>query len=143
MKQDERINFPEDKFQNGIVDSMRYYLAATICAQNRSRAQFISNVKFGDPVWDLMLSLYTAEYFSKSTTVADLSEQSGISVSVVTRCLDYLLKQDAIFKNTNRYSNETMPYLVSEDSKTDIESWLDDCLSNLQMGMNEAIQSEE
>lgn len=137
MKQDNHTKIQKNEYQTPMVDGMRQMLASTICAQNRSRKQFISNVQFGDPIWDITLNLYTAEYFRKTTTVSSLSEQSGIPISVVARCIKYLLNQDAVFENTNQYSNGSMPYLVSEASKVEIGAWLDNCMSNLQTGLNE------
>lgn len=138
MKQDERTNISEGSLPADIFNSMRYVLAETICNQNRSRAEFIENVHYGDPVWDLTLSLYTAEHFERSTAITYLSEQSGISTSVVNRCLKYLLEQGAVFENTNQYSNKMMPYLLSEETRTAVTVWLDDCISNLQKGLGSA-----
>lgn len=135
MKQDERTDISEGSLPANIFDSMRYVLAETICNQNRSRADIIANVHYGDPVWDLTLSLFTAEHFERSTTIAYLSEQSGISKSVVNRCLKYLVEQGAVFENTNQYSNKTMPYLLSEETRNAVTSWLDDCISNFQKGL--------
>ncbi len=138
MKQDERANVRKDGVQPNVTDSMRYALAETICTQNRSRAQFIPNVQFGDPVWDLMLHLYTAEYFERSTTIVSLSKHTGTPPSVAERCLNYLLEQEAAFENTNQYSKKTMPYLISDETKATIGSWLDDCIANLQTGLSNA-----
>lgn len=138
MKQDERIKFQKDTSKTKLVDSMRHSLAASICAQNRSRAQFFSNVQFGDPVWDLTLSIFTAEHFGESTTISNLSERSGISLSVTARCLEYLLDQEAVLKNNNRYNKDFIPYLLSETTKASIEGWLDNCFFNLQNGLGEA-----
>lgn len=137
MKQDGKIDTNNSKLP--IDSNMRYSLAATICAQNRSRAEFIPNLQFGDPVWDLLLRIYTAEHLKRSTQPSSLAEQGGFSIAVVERCLNYLLKQEAIFENTNRYSNDQIPYLISEESKADIDSWLDNCFSNLQSGLIGAI----
>ncbi|MEP2990658.1 MAG: hypothetical protein ABJN65_08990 [Parasphingorhabdus sp.] len=138
MNQDERVDAEKGSVKLNVTDSMRYALAETICSQNRSRAQFIPNVQFGDPVWDLMLHLYTAEYFERSTTIASISARTETQSSVTIRCLNYLLEQEAVFENTNQFSKKTMPYLVSDETKATIGSWLDNCISNLQTGLSNA-----
>lgn len=137
MKQDNHRETKIDTPKADMLDGMRQMLARTICEQNRNRSHFISNLKFGDPIWDITLNIYVAEYLGRSTTVAGLSLQSGIPVSVVKRCVKYLMTEEAIFENRNQFSAKTMPYLMSNGSKDDIASWLDNCVSNLQSGLNE------
>lgn len=136
MQKDENIDVQNDSCRSPISDPMRYILAETICEQNRIRAQFIPNVMFGDPIWDMMLTLYTSEHFNRSTTISSLSKTCGIPRSVATRCISYLLDQEAIFKNTSQSNKEIMPYLVTDGTKTTIGFWLDNCISEFQMDLS-------
>jgi hypothetical protein len=135
MQQDENTDIQNDNYRFSNSDRMRYTLAETICELNRIRAQFVPNATFGDPIWDMVLTLYTSEYFDRSTTISNLSETCGIPHSVATRCISYLLGQEAIFENTSRSNKETMPYLVTDGTKTAVGCWLDNCISNSQMDL--------
>lgn len=136
MQKEETIDVQNDGYRFLISDRLRYALAETICEQNRVRNEIIPNAMFGEPIWDMMLTVYTSDHFDRPTTIFNLSETCGIPLSVATRCISYLLDQEAIFENTSGSNKDIMPYLVTDGTKAAIGCWLDNCISKCQMELS-------
>ncbi|GAB5488245.1 MAG: hypothetical protein Pars2KO_18150 [Parasphingorhabdus sp.] len=115
--------------QNAEWGDFHYLLIAHIIKQNQARTNYLSNIEFGEPVWDFLLDLIASEHFDKPSSLQDISQRLGISVSLCQRCVDYLLDRDAIFENKNQYSLMKFPWLVSEETKVKVKQWLNVCIS--------------
>lgn len=103
------------------------YLANHINLLNQTRSKFMPGLRFGDPVWTILLEIFVAEYQDRSTKVDELAVRLDIPKSICDRSITYLLDQSAIFENPNRYTNSVLPLLVSENTKSGICAWLDSC----------------
>ncbi len=117
----------ESEVKKSSINEFHPYLANHINLLNQTRSKFMPGLRFGDPVWTILLEIFVAEYQERSTNVDELAVRLDISKSICERSITYLLDQSAIFQNTNRYTNSALPLLVSENTKSGICEWLDSC----------------
>ncbi|MEP2989279.1 MAG: hypothetical protein ABJN65_10870 [Parasphingorhabdus sp.] len=111
------------------LEDYHYQFIVHICKQNQARAASLTNIEFGEPVWDFLLDLMVSEHLDRASSNLDISERLGISESLCKRCADYLLDRAAIFENQNQYTAAAFPWLVSEETKAKIKEWLSGCIS--------------
>lgn len=103
------------------------YLANHINALNQARSNFMPGLRFGDPVWTILLEIFVSEPLERSTSIDELADRLNISKTICERSVKYLVDQSAVFENPNRYTNSVLPLLVSEHTKSGICAWLDSC----------------
>ncbi|MFK7842152.1 MAG: hypothetical protein AB8B54_07800 [Sphingorhabdus sp.] len=112
------------------LETLRYQLAIYMSKRNSERSKYVPDIEFGDASWDILLDIFTAEYLDRSTSVKDIAGRLGMSEPLCGRYVNYLLSKAKLFKNTNKYTADAMPVLISDSTKNGITAWLDDCIAN-------------
>ena len=68
-------------------DTPEKSVARIVLDLRQARAQFFAPEMFGEPAWDMMLVLYTAD---KAPTLADLARWTNTPLSTASRWVDHL-----------------------------------------------------
>lgn len=116
--------------KSGQLDGLHSRLAEHINAQNRLRSSYVPHVDFGEAAWDILLDIFASEYFDRSTSIPVLATRVRISEALCSRYINYLLAQGKILTNRNQHTMESMPFLVSDETKKGTKAWLDNCMHN-------------
>lgn len=106
-----------------------YQFIVHLCNQNKARASYLSNIDFGEPIWDFLLDLLASEYLDRPSSIADMAQRIGINEAICKRCAAYLLQRAAIFENRNQHTKARFPWLISEETKVQTRKWVNDCMS--------------
>ena len=77
-------------------------LATVIRTSGRERPHFFALDLFGDPAWDIILSLYCAQGRGEQLNITTLGRSAGLAQSTVSRWLPLLINKELI----ERYHQE-------------------------------------
>lgn len=76
--------------------SLRLSSARRILEARRIRTHMLDPAMFGEPAWDMLLTLYVQEAAGRRPTRANLAQSVDVSPSVAVRWQDYLERQGLI-----------------------------------------------
>ena len=71
-------------------------VARAILEDRRQRAQIFNRGMFGEPAWELLLTLYIADKEGPRLTIGRLIQHAGVAQATAIRWLEYLLDQGLI-----------------------------------------------
>ncbi|GAA0468515.1 hypothetical protein GCM10009096_06790 [Parasphingorhabdus litoris] len=129
MKEKPQIDDFANRDNNKHSDLTHLKFAAHVVQQNNKRSDYFKGLTFGDPVWDILLDIYVSEKTNQPTTTEAISSRQKKPNSLCQRCINYLLDNNAIYENRNRYTATEFQYLASDETKQQIAAWLDNCLA--------------
>ena len=81
---------------DGTVSTIRLSAARRILYGRRIRAQMFEPAMFGEPAWDMLLTLYVHEAAGHRPTRANLAQSAEVPPSAAVRWQDYLERQELI-----------------------------------------------
>lgn len=70
--------------------------AAAILSARKRRIQVFGTSMFGEPAWDMLLTLYIAEKSGLRLSLNRITERSGAPASTALRWLEYLVNQHLV-----------------------------------------------
>lgn len=79
--------------EEGAASALRLSAARRILESRRMRTQMLDPAMFGEPAWDMLLTLYVHEAVGRRLTKANLAQSVEVSPSVAVRWQDYLERQ--------------------------------------------------
>lgn len=99
--------------------------ARQILALRRKRCRLFSGAMFGEPAWEMLLTLYAADGAGR-LTVSGLALQSGSSKATALRWIDYLERQELIERQAHPTDQRAAFAKLTEQGKEALEGYLSD-----------------
>jgi DNA-binding MarR family transcriptional regulator len=90
-----------------------------ICGTSRS----IGNL-FGEPAWDILLTLYVIDADQRRLSTRDLSKHANLALTTALRWLDYLEEQDLITRKTNTFDRRVVYVEISHKGRAAMDHYL-------------------
>lgn len=73
-------------------------MARRLIASRKARARFFANAMFGEPPWDILLSLYVSDNIRESVTINRVAELASVPATSAKRWLEYLEREQLIIR---------------------------------------------
>ncbi|SIN63361.1 IclR helix-turn-helix domain-containing protein [Parasphingorhabdus marina DSM 22363] len=102
-------------------------LAKMILLQNRKRKQFMQQLDWGEPGWDLLLDLFVAESERMDSSATALAERNNMPLSSVRRYLALLVERGLL---TQASANEPN-WRLTQTAKHGLVSWVRDAIGSM------------
>lgn len=95
----------------------------------RLRKTHLPQAMFGEPAWDMLLSLYVGYRSGARQTVSNLSYASGAPASTALRWIDYLEQQKLVKRRPSPTDRRVIFVDFTEDARQAVEAYLSDMLA--------------
>jgi DNA-binding MarR family transcriptional regulator len=102
--------------------------AKGIVHRRKRRSAFFPAAMFGEPAWDILLTLYTEEQLDP--TVTSLAAVTGAPQSSTTRWIDYLEGQRFILRESHPTDRRSAIARLTENGRAALEGYLSEVLTN-------------
>lgn len=79
---------------------------------------------FGEPAWDILLSLYIIDSDQRRLNVRELSKHANLALTTALRWLDYLDEQELITRKTNRFDRRVIYIELSGKGRAAMDQYL-------------------
>ena len=90
-------------------------LAQTIIDARRRRAQVFNPSMFGEPAWELLLTLFVMDRAGPRMTIGQLAQVAGTKLTTALRWLDYL--EDQTFVRRERHPTDARTAFIELTDK--------------------------
>jgi DNA-binding MarR family transcriptional regulator len=104
--------------------------ASLILEMRRRRARHFKQAMFGEPAWDMLLTLYVSSG-STRLTVGRLTSRSGSPPTTGLRWLDYLEREEFVVRRENVRDARTELVEITEKGRSVLEGYLSETLALL------------
>jgi len=105
--------------EGGVEDQRRNvsltHLARTILEARRRRAETFNPTMFGEPAWELLLTLFVMDREGPRLTIGRLAEIGGIKLTTALRWLEYL--EDQALVQRERHPNDARTAFIELTDK--------------------------
>lgn len=81
---------------------------------------------FGEPAWDILLTLYVIDADQRRLSTRDLSKHANLALTTALRWLDYLEEQDLITRKTNPFDRRVVYVELSNKGRVAMDHYLVD-----------------
>lgn len=109
-------------------------LARTIVVGRRRRGQIFSEVRFGEPSWDMILELYLSACDGQSVDVTSLCRACSVSQTTALRHLDRLERQGLVRREADVADGRRIFVRQCETLRLQLEHWLEREIVALDLG---------
>ena len=79
---------------------------------------------FGEPAWEIILTLYTIDSDRRRLHTRELSELSGVALTTVLRWLDYLEEQGFIARRPNPHDQRMVYIELAQKGRNAMDEYL-------------------
>jgi DNA-binding MarR family transcriptional regulator len=79
---------------------------------------------FGEPAWDILLTLYVIDGDRRRLSTRDLAKNANLALTTALRWLDYLEEQGLITRKTNPFDRRVVYVEISEKGRVAIDHYL-------------------
>lgn len=117
---------PEKHHQTGVAaqrEILRGY-AGQIRRSRKMRHKSFDRNLFGEPAWDILLTLYTIDGDRRRLSTRDLSKQADLALTTALRWLDYLEAQGLITRKPNPFDRRVVYVELSDKGRAAIDHYL-------------------
>lgn len=104
-------------------------LARSNIQARRLRKRHLPSAMFGEPAWDMLLSLYVGYQSGARQTVSNLSYASGAPASTALRWIDYLEQQKLVVRRASPTDRRVIFIDFTEDARQMVEAFLTELLA--------------
>jgi len=81
---------------------------------------------FGEPAWDILLTLYVIDSDQRRLSTRDLSKHANLALTTALRWLDYLAEQELITRKTNPFDRRVVYIELSDKGRVAMDHYLAD-----------------
>ena len=99
--------------------------ARIVLNSRRLRERYFASELFGEPAWDILLSLYIAEKSSGRMTTSRLAEQIHTPMTTVVRWLNHLETNELIERQAHPTDRRTAFIKLLRKGRTALDSYLE------------------
>jgi DNA-binding MarR family transcriptional regulator len=103
--------------------------ARTTFLNRRRRGQIFGAKLFGEPAWDMLLSLYITEAIGPRNSVGRLIAFSGVSMTTALRWLDVLEKDDLIERTEHPTDRRSAIISLSDRGRTVLDAYFSETVT--------------
>jgi len=79
---------------------------------------------FGEPAWDILLTLYVIDGDRRRLSTRDLAKTANLALTTALRWLDYLEEQGLITRKANPFDRRVVYVEISEKGRVAIDHYL-------------------
>jgi DNA-binding MarR family transcriptional regulator len=79
---------------------------------------------FGEPAWDILLTLYMIDGDQRRLSTRDLSKHADLALTTALRWLDYLEEQSLIARKTNPFDRRVIYVELSDKGRSAMDRYL-------------------
>lgn len=79
---------------------------------------------FGEPAWDILLTLYMIDGDRRRLSTRDLSKHANLALTTALRWLDYLEEQDLVTRKTNPFDRRVIYVELSDKGRVAMDHYL-------------------
>jgi DNA-binding MarR family transcriptional regulator len=79
---------------------------------------------FGEPAWDILLTLYVIDADQRRLSTRDLSKHANLALTTALRWLDYLEEHDLITRKTNTFDRRVVYVEISDKGRAAMDHYL-------------------
>ena len=90
-------------------------LAETILEARRRRAEIFNPAMFGEPAWELLLTLFVMDREGPRLTIGRLAQTAGTKLTTALRWLEYL--EDQMFVRREQHPNDARTAFIELTDK--------------------------
>jgi DNA-binding MarR family transcriptional regulator len=101
-------------------------LARAILEDRRRRALIFNPAMFGEPAWELLLTLYMNDADGPRLTIGRLAKLAGCTLTTTLRWLDYLSDQQLIIREEHPGDARTKYIRLTDKARDALELYLTD-----------------
>jgi DNA-binding MarR family transcriptional regulator len=105
-------------------------LARAILRARRRRCKMFNPSMFGEPAWDMMLTLYASMTDGPRLSVGRLSSLSGAAPTTALRWLDYLEMERLVVRESNPDDRRSDFVDLTDKGRSAIEQYLSETLES-------------
>ena len=105
-------------------------LARNILVARRRRARMFSKSMFGEPAWDMLLTLYAGLAEGPRHSIGRLTRLSGAPPTTALRWLDYLEKKRLVVREPNPTDRRSDFVSLTEDGRSMMDQYLSETLQS-------------
>lgn len=95
-------------------------------ARRKRRALNFNSAMFGEPAWDMLLALYTAEAGASRIAVTGLTKLSGAPPTTALRWLDYLAKERMVMREPHPVDRRLTYVSLTDKGRQALDAHFDD-----------------
>lgn len=88
------------------------------------RGKFFDRNIFGEPAWDILLTLYTIDDERRRLNTRELAKVSRLALTTALRWLDFLKEQDLIERKSNPFDQRMVYVELSDKGRAAIDDYL-------------------
>lgn len=100
-------------------------LAKHIYAARAERAKFLGADLFGEPAWDILLSLYVAEHEDRRMKISAACNESGVPASTALRWIERLIELKLLKRFQNHLDSRSSFVELTEEGLQKMEQVLE------------------
>ena len=119
---------PEKDHHSGVAaqrEILRGYADQIRRSRDLRHKSFDRNL-FGEPAWDILLTLYTIDGDRRRLSTRDLSKHANLALTTALRWLDYLEEQGLITRKPNPFDRRVVYVELSDKGRDAIDHYLVD-----------------
>jgi DNA-binding MarR family transcriptional regulator len=98
------------------------------------RREFFDRNLFGEPAWEILLTLYVIDRDQRRLSSRDLSKHANLALTTALRWLDYLEEQDLITRKTNPFDRRVVYVELSDKGRAAMDHYLAEMLEAALVG---------
>ena len=120
-----RLLSPETEAKLAVGEAKLVNLARNILRTRRKRETFFGENLFGEPAWDMLLELYTAQWAQKRLSVSGTCYASAVPATTALRWIERLEKTGWIERMEDPRDRRRSWIVLTEKGSTVMENYLD------------------
>lgn len=106
-------------------------VARRIVEIDKLRRRFFPSAMFGEPAWNILLTLFVASSRA-DRTVSSLAESSGVPLSTVNRWLDYLEAEGLVMLDRSSHDPQQREVHLTDKAYRALRSFLSESILSRQ-----------
>jgi transposase-like protein len=110
--------------QNSLLTAAR-----KLVEQRRARANFLPDITFGEPVWDILLDLYIAEEIKKPISVSSACLAAGVPATTGLRYVTMLTIEGIILRTPSPRDYRVIYLTLSDETRNSMDRYLTSIIS--------------
>lgn len=113
----------QERATNPLVASHGHSVARAILLSRQARKAVFASSIFGEPAWDMLLTLYVAEQEGLRLTVTRLAEQSDAPLTTAIRWIDYLDQSKLVTRRPHVHDGRVVLVELTDAARAKLESY--------------------
>lgn len=99
-------------------------LAKGLLAERRLRSKHFAKLEFGEPVWDLLLDLYTCNLTGRSVSVSSACIAAYVPPTTALRYITMLVSQGIMLRAADKNDARRVFLVLSDETRLAIDRYL-------------------